>query len=101
MAVVDKVVDYVIIEGQEYEDPDKNGKGVEIDGVLYREGNQVVIRTNQGQVYEGAVVKVGGIKVAKYANLEVLDEFGITIKIPYELIDEDGIKMKDSEEDAE
>lgn len=99
MADVEKVIDYYIVNGEEVEDPDKNGKGVEVDGVLYREGNQVVVRTNEGVIYEGSVAKVGGLTIARYANLEVLDEFGITHKIPYELIDDDGIKMKVDEEE--
>lgn len=87
-----KVVEYFIdSEGIEIVDAEKNGKAVEFNGVLYREGENVKVIVESGESYEGLLEKVSTLKAGSNKDMKVIDESGIGHVIKYELIAEGGI----------
>ncbi len=89
----DKVIEFFIdVNGTEIEDAEKNGKAFVFNEVQFREGENVSVTTESGEIYEGLLEKVSTLKAGSNKDLKVVDVNGVGHVIKYELIKEDGIK---------
>ena len=98
-----KVIEFFIdSNGVEIEDAEKNGKAVVFDNVAYREGEQITVVTNSGEVYTGLLEKVSTLKTGSNKDLKIIDSSEVGHVIKYELIrDISKVEVEEGGEDEE
>ncbi len=83
--VIEKVLEYYIDEqGMEISNPEKNGKGIVIDGETYREGENVKVVIKSDEIYIGNIAKISTMKAGSNKDMVILDESNVSHGIKYE-----------------
>jgi len=78
-------------DGVEIVDAVANGKAFMLDGIMYREQEQVRVVTTTGEIYEGLLEKVSTLKPGSKKSIVIVDETGVGHVIKYDLIADNGM----------